>query len=210
MINAWSGKWKVTFNADKSEGIPSLNPLVLNGEPVKRVDKHKHLGLHLTYNLDWSIQVHNVCLKANRKLAVLRNVKYLKRNTLDLLYKITVRSCIDYSLPVYYHSLRLSEKAKLDKVQYTAGKIVSGALHLTSKDKLNTELSWESIKSRADFLGLTLFHKIATSKTRPLVRTCLPKLKTNCDTLRSGNFMQFPYLGEKYAKSFFPIFYKTI
>ena len=110
--------------------------------------------------------------------------------------------------PVYYHTLRLSEKAKLDKVQYTAGKIVSGALHLTSKDKLNTELSWESIKSRADFLGLTLFHKIATSKTRPLVRTCLPKLKTNCDTLRSGNFMQFPYLGEKYAKSFFPYFTK--
>ena len=63
----------------------------------------------------------------------------------------------DYSLPVNYHSLRLSEKAKLDKVQYTAGKIVSGALHLTSKDKLNTELSWESIKSRADFLGFTLF-----------------------------------------------------
>ena len=174
------------------------------------MDTHKHLGLHLTYNLDWSIQVHNVCLKANRKLAVLRNVKYLKRNTLDLLYKITVRSCIDYSLPVYYHSLRISEKAKLDKVQYTAGKIVSGALHLTSKDKLNTELSWESIKSRADFLGLTLFHKIATSKTRPLVRPCLPKLKTNRDTLRSGNFMQFPYLGEKYAKSFFPYFQNNI
>ena len=120
VINEWSVKWKVTFNADKSEEIIfsktklfSHNPLVLNEEAVKRVDTHKHLGLYFTFNLDWSIQVHNVCLKANRKLAVLKNVKYLKRNTLDLLYKITVRSCIDYSLPVYYHSLRLSEKAKL-------------------------------------------------------------------------------------------------
>ena len=79
---------------------------------------------------------------------------------------------------------------------------MSGALHLTSKEKLNNELSWESIKIRADFLGLTLFHKIATSKTRPLVRSCLPKQKLNPDSLRSGNLMQFPYLGEKYAKSF--------
>ena len=53
-------------------------------------------------------------------------------------------------------------EAKLDKIHYTAGKIVCGALHLTSKDKVNTELSWENIKSRADFLGITLFHKIAT------------------------------------------------
>ena len=30
---------------------------------------------------------------------------------------------IDYALPVYFHSLRVSEKAKLDQIQYTAGKI---------------------------------------------------------------------------------------
>ena len=82
-----------------------------------RVDRHKHLGLYLTFNLDWSIQVYNVCLKVNKKLAVLRNVKYLKINTLDLPHKITVYSCIDYSLPVYYQSLRLSEKATLNKIQ---------------------------------------------------------------------------------------------
>ena len=66
--------------------------------------------------------MHNVCFKANRKLAILRSAKMLKRNTLDLLYKLTVRSCIDYALPVYYHSLKITEKAKLAKIQYTAGK----------------------------------------------------------------------------------------
>jgi hypothetical protein len=39
-------------------------------------------------------------LKASRKLAVLQNVRFLKRNTLDLLYEVTVRSEIDYALPI--------------------------------------------------------------------------------------------------------------
>ena len=37
-----------------------------------------------------------------------------------MLYKITVHSVIDYALPVYYHTLKITEKALLDKGQYTA------------------------------------------------------------------------------------------
>ena len=119
-IAEWSRKWKVTLNADKSEEIIfskrnliSNTPLTLNREQVKQVQTHEHLGIFLTYNLDWSVQRHNVCLRANRKLAVLRSVKMLKRHTLDLLYKLTDSCCIDYALPVYYHSLKVTEKAKL-------------------------------------------------------------------------------------------------
>ena len=53
-------------------------------------------------------------------MSVLRHVRYLKRNTLDLLYKITVRSIIDYALPVYANNLRLTELARLDRIQYRA------------------------------------------------------------------------------------------
>ena len=87
-------------------------------------------------------------------------MKLLKRHTLDVLYKITVCSVIDYALPVYYHSLKITETASLDKVQYTAGKLVTGALHYTSSHKLNEELGWESIKNLADILGYSIFHKI--------------------------------------------------
>ena len=117
-IEHWSNIWKVTFNADKSKQIVFCNktynfsPLIKpNNKTVKQVDTHKYLGIHLTYNLDWSVQIYNVCLKANRKLAILRRVKLLKRHTLDVLYKITVCSVIDYALPVYYHSLKITEKA---------------------------------------------------------------------------------------------------
>ena len=107
----WAEKWKVTFAADKTKQIifskktiANSPLLLLKNEEIKRVKQHKHLGLFLSENLDWSAQIHYVCMRANRKLAVLRKVKMLSRHTLDILYKITVRSIIDYALPVYYHS----------------------------------------------------------------------------------------------------------
>ena len=57
-------------------------------------------------------------ISLKRKLAVLRNVKELSRQTLDVLYKLTARSVIDYALlPVYYNTLKKSELAQLDNLQ---------------------------------------------------------------------------------------------
>ena len=89
---------------------------------IDRVNTHKHLGLILTSTLDFSYQVKEVCLKANRKLSVLRSVNMLSRQTLDVLYKLTVRSVIDYALPVYYKSLKQTDIGRLENVQYRAGK----------------------------------------------------------------------------------------
>ena len=111
---------------------------------------HKHLGLYLSSSLDWSKQNSEVCLKANRKLSVLRSVKLLSRHTLDLLYKLTVRSLVDYALPVYGNQIKKTELAQLDNLQYRAAKLVTGAYHLTNREKLNLELGWESIQQRCD------------------------------------------------------------
>ena len=107
---------------------------------------------------------------------MLRSVKLLSRQTLDLLYKLIVRSVIDYALPVYFNTLKQTEIARLENLQYRAAKIVTGALHYTSKDKLNTELGWETIADRGKLLSLNIFHKIHLHETRPMIRSCMPKL----------------------------------
>ena len=93
-------------------------------------------------------------------MAVLRSVKMLSRQTLDLLYKSLVRSVIDYGLPIYCKTLKQTEMSRLENLQYRAAKIVTGAFHFTSREKLNIELGWESIQKRSDILGLNMFHKI--------------------------------------------------
>ena len=97
----------------------------------------------------------------------------LKRKTLDLLYKVTVRSVVDYALPFYANNLKQTEIARQEKLKYRAAKLV---LHFTSMEKLNIELGWETIKKRIAFLGLSLFHKIHLRETRTLIRECLTKI----------------------------------
>ena len=121
---------------------------------------HRHLGLHLTPTLDWATHIQHVCLRANRKMAVLRSVKQLCRSILDLLYKLTVHSIIDYCMPVYFGNLKVTEINRLEQIQYGAAKLVTGALKYTSKIKLFNELGWEYLQTKYDCLGLSLFHKI--------------------------------------------------
>ena len=121
----------------------------------------------------------------------------LHRKTLDLLFKVTVRSVVDYALPIYANTLKQTELARLEQLQYRAAKLVTGTLHFSSREKLNIELGWESIQKRIEFLGLSLFQKIHLYETRPLIRKCM----TNLDTekkyyMRSkGGYTPYPNYG---------------
>merc|ERR1712141_298014 len=152
-------------------------PLLFNGIPIERVVEHKHLGVWLTPDLSWSRHVHHICMRANSKLSVLRRIKYLSRPVLDILYKQQIRSVIDYGMAVYYGTLKQTDIAVLDRIQYRSAKVVTGALHFTSRIKLDNDLGWESLSTRYEFLGLSLFHKIAHNNVRPLLRSILPKVK---------------------------------
>ena len=103
-------------------------------------------------------------------------------------------------------TLKINEITRLEKVQYQAAKLVTGTLHFTSKDKLNTELGWESIRKRIDFLGLCLFQKMRLYLTRPLVRKFMPKLDWNNDqrTRSKGGYLPYDNFGHKFRNSFFP------
>ena len=127
-----------------------------------------------------------------------------------MLYKVTIRSVIEYALPVYYHTLRAADKNRLEQIQYKAAKLVTGTLHLTSREKLNLELGWETIESRANFLGLSLFHKIKRYETRPLIRKCMPQIApSNGINLRKRRpHINYPSGKVNYSNSFFPIMTK--
>ena len=123
-----------------------------------------------------------------------------------MLYKVTIRSVIDYALPIYANTLKQTEIARLERLQYRAAKVVTGALHFSSKDKLNVELGWESIQKLIEFLGLSLFHKIHLRETRPLIRQCMSKLdyEKRYEMRSKEGFSPYPNYGNKLSNSFLP------
>ena len=46
-----------------------------------------------------------------------------------MLYKLTIRSVIDYGLVIFGTTLNQADLNRLERVQYRAAKLVSGALH---------------------------------------------------------------------------------
>jgi hypothetical protein len=120
-----------------------------------------------------------------------------------------VRSVIDYAMPVYFGTLRQTEIKRLNQIQYRAAKIVSGALHFSSSVKLNIELGWESLQTRYECLGLSLFHKIHLNLTRPLVSKCMPQMNQQLFNTRfKFEYKCFPYKNQDFSNSFFPYFTK--
>ena len=140
-------------------------------------------------------------MRANSKLSVLRSIRYLSRPVLDILYKQQIRSVIDYGLVLFYGGLTQSDIAKLDRIQYRSAKVVTGALHFTSRINLDQDLGWESLAERYELLGLSLFHKIAHNNVRPLLRSLLPKTKDKRYNTRSNDeYENFPRPNENYYK----------
>ena len=80
-------------------------------------------------------------------------------------------------MPVYFGNLKLTDINRLEQIQYRAAKLVTGALHHTSKIQLNVELDWESLQVRYECLGLSLIHKIHLGQTRPLVKKFMPQIQ---------------------------------
>ena len=110
-IYNWALTWKVTFNPSKTKDIifsksflPSL-PTILGLQFMERVHLHKHRGLYINSSLTWDKQIESIVQKVNLKLSIMWQVNGLSRQCLDVLYKLHIRSSIDYAITVFGPSL---------------------------------------------------------------------------------------------------------
>lgn len=209
-ISSWANKWKVKFNASKSCDLifseKTLNnslPILFDQSIISRVGNHKHLGVNLTCNLNWDLHINNIVKQANIKLSVIHGVSLLDRHTLDLLYKMNIRSRIDYCLQVYGPSLIIQQLERLEKIQYSAARLVTGTMKFTSRARLYAELGWETIAKRIEFLSISHFHKIHTKQTRSLIRNCMPIMTNTNYSSRRGEQYKLETVKNKYMSNNF-------
>ena len=97
--------------------------------------------------------------KTRKGIGILKYLSsYLPRHTLNELYKLYVRPHLDYGDVIYHipakicafsQNITLSNMMeKLESVQYSAVLAVTRTYRGTSREKLYTELGWESLNLR--------------------------------------------------------------
>jgi hypothetical protein len=109
-LSTWASNWQVNFNASKTVYLMvsrKLNPppkpiLILNGENVKEVLSHKHLGLTFNSYLTWSDHISHLVVKASKCVGLLRKIcREVPRQCLEILYKSMIRPILEYGNIIY-------------------------------------------------------------------------------------------------------------
>ncbi len=81
IINVWSKDWLVEFNPKKTKALiitnttqPNIN-IIFDNEVVEKVENHKHLGVTLSSDGQWTTHINNICESALKQINVLRKFK---------------------------------------------------------------------------------------------------------------------------------------
>ena len=138
----------------------------------------------------------------------------MPRSTLTELYKLHVRPHLDYGDVIYHIPAKVCEFSgsitlpylmeKLESVQYSAARAVTGTWRGTSREKLYKELGWESLSSRRWSRRFTLFYKIINNLIPTYMKDPIPQPPQSRYSLRNQDVVgRTRARTEKFKSSFY-------
>lgn len=182
-ITEWANQWKMIFNPDITKAAVEITfsrkrtpsqfeTLMFNNIPVKQAVETKHLGMILDSKLNFKKHISEKLAKANQGLGVMKQLsKWVPSHTLQQIFKLYTRPHLDYGDILYdisdlsktmvfppITSCQLMEE--IEKIQYKAALIVTGAWQGTSRDKIYDDLGWESLQNRRTARKLCMLYEI--------------------------------------------------
>jgi hypothetical protein len=148
-----------------------------------------------TRNLDWSLHINNNMMKSYQRINLLWLIsRIVPLSTLIVLYFSMIRSVLDYGCEVYW-SLSTANSEKLEQLQYKVGLIVTGAIQLTSYEKIIVELGWKTLSERRIFfkanLVYNIVHGLSPIYLQSLILTIQPERQFHLD-LRNADHLTVP------------------
>ena len=226
-INIWAHQWKLSFNPDiNKQAVEVLfshkiqktihPPIYFNDAEVVRVNEHKHLGLILDSKLSFSQHVNEKIKIARKGLGVIKYLSsYLPKKTLELIYKLFIRSHFDYCDVIYHvpniHDMHTSSNSlhtlmeSIERIQYHAALAITGTWQGSSRNKLYEELGWESLADRRWLRRLIQFYKIHNNMTPRYLKDNIPPSRQPHRGNNNRNVYHSIFCNTtRYMNSFFP------
>ena len=181
---------EVIFSVKRNK--PIHPPLSFNDIPVARETNTKHLGLFLDERLSFTKHIKEKINMANKGIALLKFLsKFVSKDILNMSYKLYVRPHLDYG-DIIFHNQRSDLMNLIERVQYKAGLIVSGCWQGTNREKLLSELGWESLSDRRWLRRLCLFFRIFRHETPQYLADHLPVPREIQYDIRNARVFDLP------------------
>ena len=141
--------------------------------------------------------------KSNKALVILRELhNILPGNSLIIIYKSFIRPHLGYGTIIFDQPEKFCKKIK--SVQYNAALAITGAIQVTSREKLYKELDLETLKSRRWLKKLCCFYKIKNNGIPSYLAELIPSEFHLYNTRNTRNITTYSCRTDAFKYSFFP------
>ena len=170
---------------------------------MEKASYQKHLALFHDEKLTFKRCIDNTLCKVNQGIPVIKKtMTSLPRRSLFTIYKVLLRSPIDYRDIIYDQPHNSSFYEKLEPAQYKAALPITGAIQGTSREKIFQELGLESLKSRRWSRSFCFMVKIMKSKVPSCLINLIAKLEQTFNT-RNKHLPTYNCRTDRFKYSFF-------
>ena len=154
----------ILFNPCTSVDV--MPELRLDNQDVEVVEEVRLLGLIIRSDMTWVSNTDNLVKKANKRLWILRRLKFLGAQQDDLidLYIKQIRSVLELAVPAWHGAITQEERVDIERIQKSAAHIILGEEYSSYREALES-LNLQSLQSRRDKLCLN-FAKKAEKHTK--------------------------------------------
>ena len=135
-IQSWSEDNLVKINEKKSNfmiftrsKVDFTTRLMLNNCNINRMHAIKLLGIWITEDMSWQLNTKEMCKKAYTRVSMLTKLKYvgIGRDDLLTIYKLFIRSCLEYCSVVFHSSLTQKQIKIIENVQKVSLRVILGS-----------------------------------------------------------------------------------
>jgi hypothetical protein len=161
---------KTSFMVTNGSGLTETHSftLMLNGLPLRRVDKLRYLGVNLSHDLGWSDHIRSMVTKAKKVIYFIqRNFRGASVASRNRLYLSLVRPILDFASPIWNpHQKQLIYE--IESVQRFAARVVANVWGFGDEiciTRLVGDLGWSTLSQRRKETDLCLLFKIVNNLT---------------------------------------------
>ena len=220
---SWCKTWGLNINKDKTKILYFHNikkraniqepALFLDGIPIQSASTYKFLGMILDAPLlTWKHHIEYLIVSCNKRLNMLKSIAHKRwgadKRILLNFYKTYILGKLNYGAELYNAAAK-THKSKLETIQNSALRIITGGMRSTPVLALQSETQCLSLQSTRDISVLKKFYKIRSQPSYTLLKKNLNKtmktiINTYCIPTKSPFYYNASLLCNLYGLSLNP------